>query len=129
MQARKGAPLPHKPLAALRWCRSVGRSVGGKGVSGAREDLIQDSCVKGFGRNAFIRDIALPPPLLSLSLLSSPRCSCVRSHPFERSSLHRGCCCGGFRGRAPSLSFLSRARFHKVHSWPYSLLLFIYITR
>ena len=51
-------------------------------VSGAREDLIQDSCVKGFGRNAFIRDIALLSLSLSLSFSPSHR-SCVRT-PFSK---------------------------------------------
>ena len=122
LQAKKRELLfPHKPLAAFRWCRSVGRLVEREGVSGAREDLIQDSCVKGFGRNAFIRDIALP--LSSPPFLSSSHCSCVRT-PFTKVTRIRRWRISLLRPFAvfssPLRSFTKRPR-HKpcsLYSWP-----------
>ena len=84
---RERALLPHKPSAVLLRLE----------VSGAREDLIQDSCVKGFGRNAFIRDIALLSlPLSSFSLL-------MCSHPFHQPKLRGGRGGGSYCGSSRSL--------------------------
>ena len=102
---RERALLPHKPSAVLLRLE----------VSGAREDLIQDSCVKGFGRNAFIRDIALLSlPLSSFSLL-------MCSHPFHQSyaAAAEEDLTVAVRGR--STVVLSPAQSHKGRYWPLAL--------
>ena len=109
----KGRRDPHFPINLWRLFSGVGRTVGGKGVSGAREDLIQDSCVKGFGRNAFIRDIALPLSSLLTAHVFAPLSPKLRGFGGGGGSLY----CGRSRSSHPLRSPMKRPTHEPC--WPF----------